>query len=40
MITVMDLSDEQLANDKRAADHYGLSPVLLQGDMRDLSRFD
>ena len=39
-ITVMDLSDEQLANDKRAADHYGLSPVLLQGDMRDLSRFD
>ena len=38
-ITVLDLSDEQLANDKRAADHYGLSPVLLQGDMRDLSRF-
>ena len=38
-VTVLDLSDEQLANDKRAADHYGLSPVLLQGDMRDLSRF-
>ena len=39
-ITVLDLSDEQLANDRRAADHYGLCPVLLQGDMRDLSRFD
>ena len=38
-VTVLDLSDEQLAKDKRAADHYGLSPVLLQGDMRDLSRF-
>lgn len=39
-VTVLDLSDEQLAQDRRAADHYGLSPVLLQGDMRDLSRFD
>ena len=39
-VTVLDLSDEQLAQDRRAADHYGLSPELLQGDMRDLSRFD
>lgn len=39
-VTVLDLSDEQLAQDRRAADHYGLSPVLVQGDMRDLSGFD
>ena len=39
-ITVLDLSDEQLNQDRRAAEHYGLSPVLLQGDMRDLSRFE
>ena len=38
-ITVLDLSDEQLAQDQIAAEHFGLSPVLLQGDMRDLSRF-
>ncbi len=38
-VTVLDLSDEQLARDRVAADHYGLSPVLLQGDMRDLTRF-
>ena len=38
-VTVLDLSDEQLANDRRAADHYGLKPELLQGDMRDLARF-
>ena len=38
-VTVLDLSDEQLVNDRRAADHYGLKPELLQGDMRDLARF-
>ena len=38
-VTVLDLSDEQLEQDRRAAEHYGLSPVLLQGDMRDLTRF-
>ncbi len=38
-VTVLDLSDEQLAQDRRVADHYGLAPVLHQGDMRDLSRF-
>jgi len=40
IVTVLDLSDEQLEKDRLAADHYGLSPVLLQGDMRDLSRFN
>ena len=39
-ITVLDLSDEQLAQDRRVAEHYGLKPDLLQGDMRDLSRFE
>lgn len=38
-VTVLDLSDEQLAQDRRAAEHYGLAPDLRQGDMRDLSRF-
>ena len=38
-VTVLDLSDEQLARDAEAARHYGLDPRLLQGDMRDLSRF-
>ena len=33
-ITVLDLSDEQLAQDRRVAEHYGLKPDLLQGDMR------
>ena len=39
-ITVLDLSDVQLEKDRLAAEHYGLSPKLLQGDMRDLTRFD
>ena len=38
-VTVLDLSDEQLAQDRQTADHYGLTPELYQGDMRDLSRF-
>lgn len=39
-VTVIDLCENQLASDRRAAEHYGLSPRLEQGDMRDLSRFD
>jgi SAM-dependent methyltransferase len=38
-VTVLDFCEHQLEMDRRAADHYGLDPVLLQGDMRDLSRF-
>ena len=38
-VTVLDLSDEQLAQDRRAAKHYGLATELHQGDMRDLSCF-
>lgn len=38
-VTVLDLSETQLAKDRQAADHYGFSVRTLQGDMRDLSRF-
>lgn len=38
-VTVFDLSDGQLDNDRQAAAHYGLDPDIQQGDMRDLSRF-
>jgi SAM-dependent methyltransferase len=38
-VTVLDLSEVQLAADRLAAEHYGLRPRLEQGDMRDLSRF-
>ena len=38
-VTVYDLSDEMLAQDRVVSEHYGLSPELQQGDMRDLSRF-
>lgn len=38
-VTVLDLSDEQLGRDAEAARHYGLDVGMLQGDMRDLSRF-
>ena len=38
-VTVMDLSDAQLAGDRTAAAHYGLTLRVEQGDMRDLSRF-
>lgn len=38
-VTVFDLSEEQLANDRLAAEHYGYSLRIEQGDMRDLSRF-
>jgi SAM-dependent methyltransferase len=39
-VTIMDLSPRQLDQERRAAAHYGLSPVILQGDMRDLAHFD
>lgn len=38
-VTVLDLSDAQLARDRDAAQHYGLDTRTEQGDMRDLSRF-
>lgn len=38
-VTVLDLSDAQLAQDQRAAAHYGVNVRIEQGDMRDLSRF-
>ena len=39
-VTVLDISDAQLANDKLAAEHHNLNTRIEQGDMRDLSRFD
>jgi SAM-dependent methyltransferase len=39
-VTVVDFSDVQLAADKKAAEHYGHNPKLLQRDMRDLSCFE
>jgi SAM-dependent methyltransferase len=36
-VTVFDLSEEQLGQDRRAAAHYGLEVETVQGDMRDLS---
>jgi SAM-dependent methyltransferase len=38
-VTVLDLSDEQLARDRQAAAHHGICVTALQGDMRDLSAF-
>jgi len=38
-VTVYDFSEKQLDADRLAAGHYGLSPQLIQGDMRDLSSF-
>lgn len=38
-VTVLDLSDEQLARDRQAAAHHGYTVATLQGDMRDLSAF-
>jgi SAM-dependent methyltransferase len=37
--TVLDLSDEQLDRDRAAAAHHGVAVDIVQGDMRDLSRF-
>ena len=36
-VTVFDLSEEQLEQDRRAAAHYGLEVETVRGDMRDLS---
>jgi len=38
-VTVIDLSDGQLAKDRLVAAHYGYDFDIQQGDMRDLSRF-
>ena len=38
-VTVFDLSDEQLARDRQAADHHGITFKTIQGDMRDLAIF-
>ena len=38
-VTVLDFSEAQLENDRKALDHYGFDAALFQGDMRDLSRF-
>lgn len=39
IVTVFDISPSQLERDKVAAEHYGVSVNLVQGDMRDLSCF-
>src|SRR5437762_3782720 len=39
-VTVVDISEEQLARDREAAAHYQIEIETLQGDMRDLSRLD
>lgn len=36
-VTVFDLSEEQLEQDRRAAAHYGFEVETVRGDMRDLS---
>jgi len=38
-VTVADLSEAQLARDRAAAAHYGVSVEIVQADMRDLSLF-
>ncbi len=38
-VTVLDLSETQLARDREAAAHYGFTVETRQGDMRDLSPF-
>lgn len=38
--TVLDLTENQLAGDRLAAAHHGLTIRIEQGDMRDLTRFD
>jgi SAM-dependent methyltransferase len=38
-VTVLDLSEGQLASDRKAAGHYGYTVNLIQGDMRNLSAF-
>jgi SAM-dependent methyltransferase len=38
-VSVLDISELQLARDRMAADHYGYDLVTVHGDMRDLSAF-
>lgn len=38
-VTIFDLSDKQLERDRLAADHYGVSIRIVQGDMRHLDAF-
>jgi SAM-dependent methyltransferase len=38
-VTVFDLSDVQLERDRQGAAHHNLQIEIIQGDMRDLSRF-
>jgi ubiquinone/menaquinone biosynthesis C-methylase UbiE len=39
-VTVFDLSEDQLKRDREAAAHFDVELKILQGDMRDLSRFE
>jgi ubiquinone/menaquinone biosynthesis C-methylase UbiE len=39
-VTVFDISAEQLERDRQAAAHYGFEIETVQGDMRNLSRFE
>jgi SAM-dependent methyltransferase len=39
-VTVFDLSEEQLGQDRRAAGHYRVEVETVRGDMRDLSALD
>ena len=39
-VTVLDLTEGQLAGDREAADHYGYAVTTLQADMRDLAGLD
>jgi len=39
-VTVFDLSEAQLRQDREAAAHFGVDIKILQGDIRDLSRFE
>jgi len=38
-VTVLDLTEEQLEGDRKAAEHYGYKVTTVQGDMRDLKVF-
>ena len=39
-VTIFDLSDNQLGQDKKVSDEFGLNIKTVQGDMRDLSVFE
>jgi ubiquinone/menaquinone biosynthesis C-methylase UbiE len=39
-VTVLDLAEGQLEQDRLAAEHYGYEVTTVQGDMRDLSAFE